>query len=339
MKPTIRSIANMCGVSRGTVDRVLNNRPYVKPEVRERVLRAVRKSGYVHPSAATPSPAAAHIGFLVTQWESDYFRQQTERGISRARRHLRPGELSLTVETMDSRSDGEYLRRMERLLATGVNGIILNAADNVLLRTATDDLAARGIPVVTYNSDLATSRRICHVGQDLVKSGRIAAGLLARLIGPQGNVFTVTGNLEFSSNSVRVDSFYNYMAEMGITRDRLALAECFERYDLTYQAVLDALRRDSRLRGIFMSTESVPACLDAIKKANLPHRVHVVVNDMTPPAVRGLKSDVIDFVVEQDFAAQAYEAILVMYALLAHDRKPKSSVRYVETSIYTKELL
>lgn len=339
MKPTIRSIANMCGVSRGTVDRVLNDRPYVSPAVRARVLRAVRESGYVHPLAAAPSPAAAHIGFLITRWESEYFRQQTERGIRRAHRHLRPGELTMTVETMDSRSDAEYLRRIDRLLAAGVSGIILNAADNVLLRTATDDLATRGIPVVTYNSDLPTSRRVCHVGQDLVKSAQVAAGLLARRIGPQDNIFTVTGNLEFSSNSVRVDSFYSHMAQAGISRDRLALAECFERYDLTYQAVLDALRRDSRLRGIYMGTENVPACLDAIKKAKLRHHIHVVANDLTPHAVRGLQTGMIDFVVEQDFAAQAYEAILVMYALLAHDRKPKSSVRYVETSIYTKELL
>ena len=47
----------------------------------------------------------------------------------------------------------------------------------------------------------------------------------------------------------------------------------------------------------------------------------------------------IDFVVEQDFAGQAYESILTMYALLAHGRKPKSAVRYVETSVYIKELL
>lgn len=339
MKPTIRSIAKMCGVSRGTVDRVLNNRPYVSPAVRERVLRAVQESGYVHPLEAASKSPAAHIGFLVTQWESEYFRQQTEHGIRRARRHLRPGELTMTIETMLSRADTEYLRRIEHMLSAGVRGIILNAANNILLRAAIDDLASRGIPVITYNSDLPASRRVCHVGQDLVKSAQVAAGLLARSIGPQDTVFTVTGNLEFASNSVRVDAFYAHMKKLGITSDRLTLAECFERYDLTYEAVQGALRADPRLRGIYMGTEDVPACLDAIKKAKLPHPVHVVVNDLTPHAVQGLKSGMIDFVVEQDFAAQAYEAILAMYALLAHDRKPKSPVQNVETSIYTKELL
>lgn len=80
MKPTIRSLARMCGVSRGTVDRVLNDRPYVKPEVRQRVLRAVQQTGYVHPSARAQAGAhATHIGFLMAQWENAYFREQTAR--------------------------------------------------------------------------------------------------------------------------------------------------------------------------------------------------------------------------------------------------------------------
>ena len=38
MRATIKMIAERAGVSIGTVDRVLHDRPYVKAEVRERVL-------------------------------------------------------------------------------------------------------------------------------------------------------------------------------------------------------------------------------------------------------------------------------------------------------------
>ena len=104
----------------------------------------------------------------------------------------------------------------------------------------------------------------------------------------------------------------------------MQLVECFERYDLTYQAILRTLQQDSKVRGIYMGTESVPACMDAIKKAGLKYKVHVVANDLTQPAIRGLQNGLLDFVVEQDFSAQAYEAILILYALLAHNRSPKS---------------
>ena len=46
MKPTVRSIAALAGVSRGTVSRVLNNQPDVSAEVRARVLRIIEETGY-----------------------------------------------------------------------------------------------------------------------------------------------------------------------------------------------------------------------------------------------------------------------------------------------------
>lgn len=340
MKPTIRSIALMCGVSRGTVDRVLNDRPYVNPEVRKKVLRAVQATGYVHPhTAAKPGKKTASIGFLVAKWENDYFQRETERGIRRAQRTLRPGELSLQIERMISRSDQEYLQRIDHLLECGVSGVILNAADNLLLRTRIDQLSAQGIPVVTYNSDLPDSKRLCHIGQDLAKSGQVAAGLLARSLDAHDRILAVTGNLEFQSHRRRLNSFCTHIDHLGIARDRVQLVQCFERYDLTYNAILCALQQDNRLRGVYMGTESVPACMDAIRKAHLRYPVHVVANDLTPPARRGLKNGMLDFVVEQDFSAQACDAILVLYTYLAHGRPPKTPVRYVETSIYTKELL
>ena len=46
MKHTVRSIAALAGVSRGTVSRVLNNQPDVSPEVRARVLHIIEETGY-----------------------------------------------------------------------------------------------------------------------------------------------------------------------------------------------------------------------------------------------------------------------------------------------------
>ena len=46
MRATIKMIAEQAGVSIGTVDRVLHNRPYVKPEVRERVLQVMEALDY-----------------------------------------------------------------------------------------------------------------------------------------------------------------------------------------------------------------------------------------------------------------------------------------------------
>ena len=46
MAVTIRQIAAVAGVSRGTVDRVLHNRPGVKPEIAEHVRRIADELGF-----------------------------------------------------------------------------------------------------------------------------------------------------------------------------------------------------------------------------------------------------------------------------------------------------
>lgn len=56
MTHTLESIARLAGVSRGTVSRVVNNHPSVKPHIREKVLRIIEETGY-HPNSQARSLA------------------------------------------------------------------------------------------------------------------------------------------------------------------------------------------------------------------------------------------------------------------------------------------
>src|SRR5579884_1683304 len=60
---TIDDIARKAGVSIATVSRVLNNKPYVDPETRERVLRVVEEVGFV-PSVIASGLASGRSRFL-----------------------------------------------------------------------------------------------------------------------------------------------------------------------------------------------------------------------------------------------------------------------------------
>ena len=45
-KMSTAKLAEICGVSQGTVDRALNNRGGIKPETRDRILRIAKEYGY-----------------------------------------------------------------------------------------------------------------------------------------------------------------------------------------------------------------------------------------------------------------------------------------------------
>lgn len=57
MPLTLDEIAKLAGVSRSTASRVLNERPGVRPLIRERVLRIIREVGY-EPNIVARSLAA-----------------------------------------------------------------------------------------------------------------------------------------------------------------------------------------------------------------------------------------------------------------------------------------
>ncbi|HUJ73201.1 MAG TPA: helix-turn-helix domain-containing protein, partial [bacterium] len=46
MRITSKELARICGVSIGTVDRALNNRPEISQKTREKILRVSRDLGY-----------------------------------------------------------------------------------------------------------------------------------------------------------------------------------------------------------------------------------------------------------------------------------------------------
>ncbi|GGF96020.1 LacI family DNA-binding transcriptional regulator [Paenibacillus abyssi] len=74
MSHTLESIAKLAGVSRGTVSRVVNNQQGVKPDVRDRVIKIIKETGY-HPNAQARSLAGGkteNIGVVVFGNEANF---------------------------------------------------------------------------------------------------------------------------------------------------------------------------------------------------------------------------------------------------------------------------
>ena len=83
-RPTIQTVAELAGVSRGTVDRVLNNRSYVRADVRPRVLNAIEETGYLSPKEAHREPAESRmplkpvrLGVLLPNWSGPFHEEDT----------------------------------------------------------------------------------------------------------------------------------------------------------------------------------------------------------------------------------------------------------------------
>ncbi|MDF2838114.1 MAG: LacI family DNA-binding transcriptional regulator, partial [Paenibacillus sp.] len=159
MNVTIRQIALKAGVSRGTVDRVLNDRPGVKPAIRARVLTIVDELGYVPNMAAKAlayNKKPVLIGIVMPPQEIAFFKEIRE-GIAAAEKELKSFGIVLDYHYVDNRSPEEAAAAIRKLIVDGASGIMFSVMDDAVVQETINEAADRGIPVVTFNSDVSPS--------------------------------------------------------------------------------------------------------------------------------------------------------------------------------------
>lgn len=332
-KATINMVAECAGVSRGTVDRVLNSRPHVKPEIEEKVLRAMHELHYVPPK---PEQAAAlglsatvvdlppcKLGVLLTN-EGGYLRRELLRGIENAESLLRDYGVEIVVQKCETDLPDESVERLNCLADEGINGIAMCAKDHISITRRVNELTKQGIAVVTMNTDLTGCDRLCFIGQDLVRGGRVAGELLAKYITPDDNLLIAIGNPEFNAHRLRLQGFCERIYERGFNGGRLQMIETYNDYTLSYQKVREAIERVPDIRGIYMANHSVTGCVEAVRDMGLSGKVHIVSHDLTDSTRRLLKSGEIDFTIAQNIYQQSYQALMTLREYVQRHTLPRT---------------
>lgn len=330
-KATINAVAARAGVSRGTVDRVLNQRPNVKLETYERVVRAMRELKYIPPHESQsialgldePAPEALKLGVLLPNW-GGYFKTEVMRGINDARSLLEEFQIAVLLEECETEMPDESVERLNSLLEKGVQGVALCAKDHKNIVQLVDSLYDQGIPVITFNSDLTNCRRLYYVGQDLVKSGRVAAELISKCLLPDDKLLIAIGNHEFYAHRMRLQGFCERLSEIGISEDQYVTIETYNDYALTHQKVGQMIRQIPTIRGIYMANHSVTGCVQAIRDTGKSGAIRVISHDLTNSSRLLLEAREIDFVIGQDIYAQGYRPLLMLRDYLQNNILPQN---------------
>lgn len=122
MSITSKEIANICGVSRGTVDRALNNRPGVSEETKKMILKVAAEHGYQpnHIGRSLVIGKSMNLGVIMFDIDNRVFAQIINGIEARARELDYFVNLSLTYR--DAKLEIDIIRQH---LARNVDGIIL----------------------------------------------------------------------------------------------------------------------------------------------------------------------------------------------------------------------
>ncbi len=325
MRTTIKIIAEKAGVSIGTVDRVLHQRPYVKAEVRERVLRVMEELDY-HPnrmaSALATSGTPRRLALIQPEWDDDV-RGEMEAGVARFLEEYRDYNVSLDCRTYSREDEGtECLRLLNEAVENGARAIALCASGTEEIRRGLERLAEQGVLTATFNSDVPGGKRLCYVGEDGHRAGRVAGEIAARFLRPGELCLVVYAGPAYSAHKARVDGFLERLAERGFSREDCLVAATHKDYAKTRQAVSQALEGPRAPKVIYMANPSVSACADAIREKGMTGQVHVLSHDSGPEIRALLQSGEVDFTIDQDLAYQPCQALRVLFGALM-GRKPE----------------
>lgn len=202
---TIKQIADLCGVSRGTVDRVLNNRGNVKPEKRELILQMAKKLNYT-PNPAGKALAAQKsnpvVGILLPSKGIHFFDDVID-SLEKSEKKYEPYGMRVIWQTVRGYDVEEQCRILNELKPK-INALIVNPINDPRFVSKLNELIAAGIFVVTINNDVEQADTHYYVGSNYINGGR-TMGALLKMIGPdEAHIGVILGSLKLLGHRHRL---------------------------------------------------------------------------------------------------------------------------------------
>jgi ribose transport system substrate-binding protein len=102
--------------------------------------------------------------------------------------------------------DGQIqAQRLAQAVNEGATAVLISCSDAGKVTGAINDAVARGVPVMTFDSDAPESKRFAFYGVDDVKTGRAVMDELAKQMDAKGNIAILAGNQNAPNLRKRVD--------------------------------------------------------------------------------------------------------------------------------------
>lgn len=333
---TIKEIADLAGVSRGTVDRVLNNRGEVNTETAARIMEIVKALDY-RPNKAGLALAVRKrrykIGVILFSENNPFFDEVME-GVCKKAQELEDYGVSTITKRVEFEC-GEQLEAMEKMLQEGIHGLLIAPYNDERIREKIDEFADRQIPVVTVNTDIEGSKRIAYVGSDYFQSGRVAAGIFGLLMPDNTELAIITGSSNILCHSERIRGFKEVLEEdypgIRIAEIRENHDDEFESYAITKQILENYPKMDA----LFFSAAGVWGGCKAVIESR--RSVKVVTFDEVPTTLEMLKEGIISVTIGQQPFRQGFKALDVLFEHLTSGVVPEASSCIIDLTMKIKE--
>lgn len=336
---TIKEIAELAGVSRGTVDRVLNDRGSVNPATAALVRDIARQLDY-KPNRAGIALAAQRrnlkLGVLLFDTGNLFF-EDVWKGVLEKSEELAGYNCTVLTRKVgfSARAQADAIAE---LLACKIDGLVLSPFNDVLIAQQIDLLADKGIPVITTNTDIHNSRRLAFVGSDFYRCGQTAAGLMRLMTNGDTSVGIITGSSQVLCHTDRIQGFCDTVAAnypyIHVTETIENSDDEFESYDKT----LDLLNRHPEINALYFTAGGVYGGCRAVLTAGRKD-IRIIAYDKIPTTRELVEKDIISATICQQPTVQGSRPLQLLFDYLMTGEKPEKEYYYTAVDIRIRENL
>lgn len=307
-KHTIKDIAKLAGVSKGTVDRVLHKRGKVSEKALKKVEQVLEEIEY------RPNPIARNlknnktyrICVLIPDTSDDPYWAPGHQGIIEAAREYGPFGVLVEECIYHAYSKSSFVDEAEKAVKSRPDAILIAPLFQEESRKILEKCKKLGILVVLFNNYIGEFKGEIFIGQDLMQTGRVAASLIHKIVCSNALVGVIHVDME-PHMQLKEKGFSNYFD--AVSDEITIVAQAFETEceDEFRKQVKQFINENPNLEALFITNSKAYKVLEVLNGKDL--NIVVLGYDLLEKNIHYLKKDKIDFLIHQKPKQQAYLSI------------------------------
>ncbi|MGN1194101.1 MAG: LacI family DNA-binding transcriptional regulator [Acutalibacteraceae bacterium] len=337
MPITVKEIAVLAGVSRGTVDRALKNRPGISEQTKKRILEIAEQYDYkpnIIGKALVYSGKPIHIAVILNSIGNPFF-DDVKAGILSAQEEFESYGFKITVSEFKG-YDAENLLRLLDNLPDDISNIILTPIWDRRVKEKLCTLQNRIKHIVMLSGALEGIENAVYVGCDYLKSGRIAGRVSGLISGGNANLFIINGSLQHKGHGQRVEGIKDVLKKDYPSIRLVGVAECNDDDETAYREMKKAFHEHPEIDFVYITAAGVNGTLKAVREQKKNVRVCTFDDtEITREALR--KGDVLATICQQPYE-QGYNSVKVLFDRIIM-KKEVQSANYTQLSIKVDQSL
>ena len=337
---TIIEIAELAGVSIGTVDRVLHKRGRVSAATKARVEAIIKKYNF------TPNPIASRLKLnrpyrfcaLVPRRDQDAgYWKQIIMGIERAAGEIKPMGVETQIIEFDRYDSAAFEKACEAIIAEKHEGLLFAPIMPERTRPFVERCQAENIPYVFFDTDMPETSPLCVIGQDPFKGGYLAGRLFHLFAGKISMPIAILdAHGEDYHITRRRDGFLRYAEE----HDFPVIVQEYSDYkgiEISVEEIALFLEEHPKLSGIFITNCMAHRVVEAAAGRRQNERFFLVIGyDLISENHRLLLEGRIDAIISQRPEEQGREALLTLFHSVVLGQAVETK-REIPLDVYIRE--